>query len=157
MGSIQFTFYIYHFFLRIFLEIDLFFGNWLVFRKFTYFPEIDFFSGNIFRKLTYFPDEEFLKMFSDLLEFVSGEGGYEPAFGRYRPWSFRGFFRTFTLHCSVSIGSVLRILIRWIRKILASWIRIRKNMRINGSGSKGQNINQTAKKKSYSQNPNLNY
>ena len=130
MGSLQFTFYIYHFFLRIFLEIDLFFGNWLVFRKFTYFPEIDFFSGNIFRKLifsgnifrklTYFPDEEFLKMFSDLLEFVSGEGGYEPAFGRYRPWSFRGFFRTFTLHCSVSIGSVLRILIRWIRNILDS-------------------------------------
>ena len=32
-------------------------------------------------------------------------------------------------------GAVLRI--RWIRKILASWIRIRKNMRIHGSGSKG--------------------
>ena len=35
--------------------------------------------------------------------------------------------------------SVLRIR---IRKILASWIRIRKNMRRHGSGSKGQNINQ---------------
>ena len=38
--------------------------------------------------------------------------------------------------------AVLRIRIRWIRKILASWIRIRKNMRIYGSGSKWQNINQ---------------
>jgi len=28
---------------------------------------------------------------------------------------------------------VLRIRIRWIRKILASWIRIRKNMRIQGA------------------------
>ena len=36
----------------------------------------------------------------------------------------------------------IRILIRWIRKILASWIRIPKNMRIHESGSKGQNINQ---------------
>ena len=35
--------------------------------------------------------------------------------------------------------------IRWIRKILASWIRIRKNMRI--PGSKGQNINQKLQKK----------
>ena len=30
---------------------------------------------------------------------------------------------------------------RWIRKILASWIRIRKNMWIHWSGSKGQNVN----------------
>ena len=34
-----------------------------------------------------------------------------------------------------------------IRKILASWIRIRKNMRIHGSGSKGQNINQKLQQK----------
>ena len=31
------------------------------------------------------------------------------------------------------LHSVLRIRIRWIRKILASWIRIRKNMRIQGA------------------------
>ena len=31
---------------------------------------------------------------------------------------------------------VLRIRIRWIRKILASWIRIRKNMRIRIQGAK---------------------
>ena len=45
--------------------------------------------------------------------------------------------------------SVLRIRIRWIRKTLASWIRIqiRKIMRIHGSGSKGQNINQKLQKK----------
>ena len=30
---------------------------------------------------------------------------------------------------------VLRIRIRWIRRILASWIRISKNMPIHGSGS----------------------
>ena len=44
---------------------------------------------------------------------------------------------------------VLRIRIRicWIRKILASWIRIRKNMRIHGSGSKGHNINQKLQQK----------
>ena len=48
--------------------------------------------------------------------------------------------------------------IRWIRKILASWIRIRKNMRIHGSGSKGV-INQKLpqKKLFYSQKPNLNF
>ena len=44
-----------------------------------------------------------------------------------------------------SLLTVLRIRIRWIRKILASWIwiriRIRKNMWIHGSGSTGQNIN----------------
>ena len=34
-----------------------------------------------------------------------------------------------------------------IRKILASWIWIRKNMRIHGSGSKGQIINQILQKK----------
>ena len=39
----------------------------------------------------------------------------------------------------------IRIRIRWIRKILDSWIR--KNMRIHGSGSKGQNINQKLQKK----------
>ena len=40
--------------------------------------------------------------------------------------------------------AVLRIpiRIRWIRKILASWIRIRENMRIYGSGLNWQNINQ---------------
>jgi len=37
---------------------------------------------------------------------------------------------------------VLRIRIRWIRRILASWIRISKNMPIHGSGS-----TKTAKKK----------
>ena len=36
---------------------------------------------------------------------------------------------------------VLRIRIRWIRKILGSWIRIRKNMQIQG-----QNINQKLNK-----------
>ena len=41
-----------------------------------------------------------------------------------------------------SFQAVLRIRIRWIRKILASWIRLRKNVRIHGFGSKGQNINQ---------------
>ena len=40
----------------------------------------------------------------------------------------------------------IRIQIRWIRKILASWIRIRKNMRIHKSGSKGQNIKQKLQK-----------
>ena len=43
--------------------------------------------------------------------------------------------------------AVLKIRIRWIRKILASCIRIRKNMRIYGSRSKGQNINQKLQKK----------
>ena len=37
---------------------------------------------------------------------------------------------------------VLRMRIHWIRKILASCIRIRKNMRIQVSGSKRQNIKQ---------------
>ena len=37
----------------------------------------------------------------------------------------------------VMIVPVLRIRIRWIRKILASWLRIHKNMRVHGSGSKG--------------------
>ena len=45
----------------------------------------------------------------------------------------------------LSLNAVLRIRIRWIRKILASWIRIRKNMRIHGS--KGQNINQKLQQK----------
>ena len=45
------------------------------------------------------------------------------------------------------IISVLRIRIRWILKILASWIGIRKNMRIHASGSKGQNINQKLQQK----------
>ena len=50
---------------------------------------------------------------------------------------------------------VLRIRIRWIRKILASWIRIRirKNMRIHGSGAKGQNINQKLQKKNLISKP----
>ena len=34
--------------------------------------------------------------------------------------------------CIVHSRAVLRIRIRWIRKILASWIRIRKNIRIQG-------------------------
>ena len=42
--------------------------------------------------------------------------------------------------------AVLRIRIRWISNIFASWIRIRKNMRIHGSESKGQNYKKTAKK-----------
>ena len=45
----------------------------------------------------------------------------------------------------LSLNAVLRIRIRWIRKILGSWIRIRKNMRIHGS--KEQNINQKLQKK----------
>ena len=45
--------------------------------------------------------------------------------------------------------SVLRIRIRWILKILASWIRIRKNVRIHGSGSLMQNINQKLQKKTF--------
>ena len=56
--------------------------------------------------------------------------------------------------------SVLKIWIRirWIRKVLASWIRISKNMNIQGSGSKGQNINEKLQNKNfYCQNPNLNY
>ena len=36
-----------------------------------------------------------------------------------------------------------------IRKILASWIRICKNIRIHGSGFKGYNINQKLQKKTY--------
>ena len=48
---------------------------------------------------------------------------------------------------------MLRIRIRWIRKILASWIRIRKNMRIHESGSKGQNINQKLPKKNLLSKP----
>ena len=44
---------------------------------------------------------------------------------------------------------VLRIRIRWIRKILASWIRICKNMRNQGAKYQPK----TAKKKIYSQNP----
>jgi len=43
------------------------------------------------------------------------------------------------------LRAVLRIRIRWIRKILASWIRIHKNMRIRGSGSKGKNQPKTEK------------
>ena len=43
--------------------------------------------------------------------------------------------------------AVLKIRIHWIRKILASWIRLRKNIRIHGSRSKGQNINQKLQKK----------
>ena len=42
-------------------------------------------------------------------------------------------------YTKVSCSAVLRI--------LALWIRIRKNMRIHGSGSKGQNINQKLQKK----------
>ena len=37
--------------------------------------------------------------------------------------------------------------IRRIRKILASWIQIHKNMRVHGSGYKGQNINQKLQKR----------
>ena len=46
---------------------------------------------------------------------------------------------------------------RGIRKILASWNRIRKNRRIHGSGSKGENIYKKLQKKIYSQTPNLNF
>jgi len=55
--------------------------------------------------------------------------------------------------------AVLRIRIRIrIHKILAPWFRIRKNMRIYGSRSNGQNINQKLQeKKFYSENPNLSY
>ena len=42
---------------------------------------------------------------------------------------------------------VLRIQICWICNILASSNRIRKNMRIHGSGSKGQKSNQKLQKK----------
>ena len=42
--------------------------------------------------------------------------------------------------------------------ILASWIRIRKNMRMHGSGSKGENINQKLQKKTFLLlKPNLNF
>ena len=41
---------------------------------------------------------------------------------------------------------VVGIRIRWISNIYASWIRIRKNMRINGSS--GKVINQIQKKNS---------
>ena len=43
---------------------------------------------------------------------------------------------------SLSFVAVVRMRIRWIRKILASWIRIRINMRIQGSESKRQKIDQ---------------
>ena len=46
---------------------------------------------------------------------------------------------------------VVGIRIRWISNIYASWIRIRKNMRINGSS--GKVINQ--KQKKILKNPNL--
>ena len=47
----------------------------------------------------------------------------------------------------------IRIWIRWIRKICASWIRIRKNMQIHG-----QNINRKLQTKIFcSQSPSLNY
>jgi len=47
---------------------------------------------------------------------------------------------------NIMMGAVLRFRkrIRWIRKILASWIRIRKNMRIHGQGAKYRS--KTAKK-----------
>ena len=38
---------------------------------------------------------------------------------------------------SNTLKAMLRIRIRWIRKILAFWILTRKNMRIHGSRSKG--------------------
>ena len=38
------------------------------------------------------------------------------------------------------------LMIRWIQNILGSWIRICKDMRIHGSGSKGQNFYQNCKK-----------
>ena len=56
----------------------------------------------------------------------------------------------------ISTSIVHRIQILWIRKILASCIRMRKNMWI--SGSKAQNIyKKLQKKKIYSPTPNLNY
>ena len=68
--------------------------------------------------------------------------------------SYKSCFRTKTIflveisgHFTIHVlQPVLRIRIRWIRKILASWIRIRKNMRIHGSGSTRQNINQKLNK-----------
>ena len=48
---------------------------------------------------------------------------------------------------------VLRIRIRMIRKVLASWIRIRKNIRIHEAKYQPK----LQQKKNYSQNPNLNY
>ena len=44
--------------------------------------------------------------------------------------------------------AVLWIRIRWIRKILASWIRIRKNMRIHDPDPRGK-INQKLQMKNW--------
>ena len=41
----------------------------------------------------------------------------------------------------------IRIRIRWIRKILASWIRIRKNMQIHDPDPRGKILTKNCKKK----------
>ena len=48
--------------------------------------------------------------------------------------------------CKFIFKSGLRIRIRWIRKILSSWIWNRKVMQIYGFRFKGKNINQKLKK-----------
>ena len=58
----------------------------------------------------------------------------------FKEWLFR--LTTVPLSGKVAVLRI-RIRIRWIRKILASWIRI------HGSGSKGRNINQKLKKKNF--------
>ena len=51
------------------------------------------------------------------------------------------------------LEEVFRIRIRCISKTLASWIQIRINMRIHGSGLKWQNINQKLQKKLFTLKP----
>ena len=62
-------------------------------------------------------------------------------------------YHAFGMEC-LQFLSVLRIRIRWIRKILASWIQIFKNIRIHGFRS---NIEQKLKKIVSSQNQNVNF
>ena len=66
------------------------------------------------------------------------------------------FFILVSYSCIRIFWALLRIRIRRIRKIFASWNLIRKNMRIHGSGSQGQNINKKLQK-NYSPTPNPNY
>ena len=70
---------------------------------------------------------------------VWGEPGAKPILGHKILKTFDTYTKVFITSESrlIVFLSVLRIR---IRKILASWIRIRKNMRI--PGSKGQNVNQ---------------
>ena len=66
-------------------------------------------------------------------------------------WRILGYHSTgiffFNYKSNQIIKAVLRIQIRWICNILASWIRIRicKNMRIHGSGSKDATKNSKQK------------